>query len=128
VRLLLDTHALLWWLADDAALGAKARGLIADPANDVLVSVASLWEIVVKARVGKLDAHIGAVCAAAQAEGFVTLDIRPAHLAALAALPAHHRDPFDHLLLAQAQAEGLAFVSADQHAPLYPVALIPAGK
>lgn len=128
MRLLLDTHALLWWLSDDPTLGNKARALIADPANDVLVSVASLWEIVVKVRVGKLTANIAAICAGAQAEGFVTLDIRPAHLAALAALPAHHRDPFDHLLLAQAQAEGLAFVSADQYAPLYPVAHVPAGQ
>lgn len=127
MRLLLDTHALLWWLSDDAALGAKARALIADPANDVLISVASLWEIVVKVRIGKLVANIAAVGAAAQAEGFVTLDIRPPHLATLTALPSHHRDPFDHLLLAQAQAEGLAFVSADRNAPLYQVAHIPAG-
>ena len=108
--------------------GKNARALIADPANDVFVSVASLWEIVVEVRVGKLTASIAAVCTGAQAEGFVTLDIRPAHLAALTALPAHHRDPFDHLLLAQAQAEGLAFVSAGQYAPLYPVAHVPAGQ
>ena len=101
------------------ALGKTARALIADPANDVLISVASLWEIVVKARIGKRTASIAAVCAGAAAEGFVTLDIRPA---------AHHRDPFDHLLLAQALTEGLAFVSADQSAPLYPLAHVPAGK
>jgi PIN domain nuclease of toxin-antitoxin system len=126
VRLLLDTHALLWWLSDGAALGPQARALIADPVNDVLVSVASLWEIVVKVRVGKLDADIAAICAGAAAEGFITLDIRPAHLAALAALPAHHRDPFDHLLLAQAEVEGLTLVSADRQMRLYPVAQIAA--
>lgn len=127
MRLLLDTHALLWWLSDDAALGPQARALIADPANDVLVSTASLWEIVMKLRIGKLAADINAVCAGAAADGFATLDIRPAHLSTLAALPAHHRDPFDHLLLAQARAEGLAFVSADRHVKLFPVAHIEAG-
>jgi PIN domain nuclease of toxin-antitoxin system len=126
VRLLLDTHALLWWLSDDAALGPQARALIADPANDVLVSIASLWEIVVKVRVGKLDANIAAICAGVAAEGFVMLNILPAHLAALAALPAHHRDPFDHLLLAQAQVEALALVSADRQIRLYPVAQVAA--
>ena len=122
MRLLLDTHALLWWLSDDAALGPQARALIAEPANEVFVSVASLWEIVVKLRVEKLAANIAAVCAAVEAEGFGVLDIRAAHLVGLAGLPAHHRDKFDHLLLAQAQAEGLTFVSADRHVPLYPVA------
>ena len=64
MKLLLDTHALLWWLADDDRLGTRARALIEDPANDVLVSVASLWEIVVKVRVGKLEADVGEVAAA----------------------------------------------------------------
>ena len=69
MRLLLDTHALLWWLADDDRLGPRARGLIEDPGNDVFVSVASLWEAVVKARVGKLEADIGAIVDAVGREG-----------------------------------------------------------
>jgi PIN domain nuclease of toxin-antitoxin system len=124
MKLLLDTHALLWWLADDARLGPRARGLIEDPGNDVLVSVASLWEAVVKARVGKLDADIAAILDAAEREGFTLLGIGGAHLLALAGLPAHHRDPFDHLLIAQAIAEDEAFVSEDRNAPAYPVRVV----
>lgn len=125
MKLLLDTHALLWWLEDDGRLGARARSLIEEPTNDVLVSVASLWEIVVKLRVRKLEADIGDIAAAVQQDGFALLDIRVAHLLSLAALPAHHRDPFDHLLIAQAIAEDAAFVSDDRHVPAYPVRTIP---
>lgn len=126
MRLLLDTHALLWWLADDERLGGRARGLIGDPENAVFVSVASLWEIVVKARVGKLDADIVEVLTAVERDDFTLLDITPAHLATLARLPAHadHRDPFDHLLIAQAITEEATFVSQDRNVPRYPVARI----
>lgn len=125
MRLLLDTHALLWWLADDGQLGARAREPIADPGNDVLVSIASLWEILVKRRVGKLEADIGEIADAIGRDGFTLLGIGIAHLRTLAGLPMHHRDPFDHLLIAQAIAEDAAFVSADRHAALYPVQVIP---
>ena len=124
MRLLLDTHALLWWLADDRQLGPKARKLIEDPGNDVLVSVVSLWEIVVKVRVGKLEAEITDVTDAVSREGFLLLDIRPTHLRTLARLPMHHRDPFDHLLIAQAIGESAIFVSDDRHTSRYPVGLI----
>jgi PIN domain nuclease of toxin-antitoxin system len=121
VRLLLDTHALLWWLNDDEKLGSRARGLIGDPANDVLVSAVSLWEITVKLRIGKLDADIEEILGILPDQGFQRLDITDAHLIALAALPVHHRDPFDHLLMAQALAEDAHFVSEDQNVPLYGV-------
>jgi PIN domain nuclease of toxin-antitoxin system len=121
VKLLLDTHALLWWLSDDPKLGAAARELIADPANDILVSAVSLWEILVKVRVGKLVASIEDILTEMQAQGFVLLQIAPAHLVALAGLPMHHRDPFDHLLIAQAMAEGATFLSEDASTPRYPV-------
>lgn len=126
MRLLLDTHALLWWLADSDPLGHRARALIADPGNDVLVSVASLWEIVVKVRIGKLQADIAEIDAALARDRFMRLDIRPAHLAVLGGLPMHpdHRDPFDHLLVAQAISEDATFVSEDRHAPRYPVRLV----
>jgi PIN domain nuclease of toxin-antitoxin system len=124
MRLLLDTHALLWWLADDDQLGSQARELIEDPGNDVLVSVVSLWEIVVKVRVGKLEADIGEVADTIPREGFALLDISMAHLLALARLPMHHRDPFDHLLMAQAIEEDATFISADRNASRYPVRLI----
>ena len=124
MRLLLDTHALLWWLNDDDQLGPHARGLIEDPANDVFVSMVSLWEIAVKVRVGKLDADVSEILGAIPAKGFTLLDIAPAHLVALVGLPMHHRDPFDHLLIAQAISEGATFVSEDQYTPLYPVTFL----
>ena len=124
MRLLLDTHALLWWLSDDRRLGQRARSLIADRTNDVLVSAASLWEIVVKRRIGKLDAEIGAIEEAVVRDGLERLSITPAHLALLATLPAHHRDPFDHLLIAQAMSEDAVLVSDDQDMPAYLVRLL----
>ncbi|MGH7078724.1 MAG: type II toxin-antitoxin system VapC family toxin [Acetobacteraceae bacterium] len=124
MKFLLDTHALLFWLNDDDRLGPKARELIADPVNDVLVSWASLWEIVVKMRVGRLAADIGEVLDATEGSGFLWLAIEPAHLVTLAALPTHHRDPFDHLLIAQAIAEKAAFISADANARRYPLEIV----
>lgn len=124
MRLLLDTHALLWWLSGDSRLGARARLLIADPAHDILVSVASLWEIVVKVRIGKLEADIGAIEQALARDGMERLAVTPPHLAALASLPLHHRDPFDHLLIAQAVSEDAALISQDPAMALYAVRLI----
>ncbi len=124
MRLLLDTHALLWWLADDDQLGPQARELIEDPDNDVLISVVSLWEIVVKVRLGKLEADIKEIAEAAQREGFALLNISTAHLLALAGLPTHDRDPFDHLLIAQAIAEDATFISEDRNTPRYMVRFV----
>lgn len=124
MRLLLDTHALLWWLADDDRLGPRARELIEDPANDVIVSVVSLWEIVVKVRVGKLHASINDIAGALPREGFDLLGVDTAHLLALAELPTHHRAPFDHLLIAQAITEDATFISEDRNAGRYPVRLV----
>nr|WP_157214069.1 MULTISPECIES: type II toxin-antitoxin system VapC family toxin [Rhizobium] len=122
--MLLDTHALLWWLNDDEKLGNHARRLIGDPENDVLVSAVSLWEITVKLRIGKLDADIEEIVAILPDQGFDRLDISDAHLIALAALPLHHRDPFDHLLMAQAVAEGAYLVSDDQNVALYGIPFV----
>lgn len=124
MKLLLDTHALLWWLADDDRIGPQARELIADPGNDVLVSVASLWEIVVKLRVGKLEADLKELLAAIERDGFALLGISPMHLLTLAELPMHHRDPFDHLLIAQAMTEDATFVSEDRNTPRYAVRVV----
>ena len=125
MKLLLDTHVLLWWLSDDPRLGSQVRELIADPANDVLVSTGSLWEIVGKMRIGKLEADIGEVCQAVQAGGFTLTNIGFSHLRTLAGLPTHHRDPFDHLLIAQAISEDATLVSADETLGRYPVRHIP---
>ena len=126
MKILLDTHALLWWLNDDGALGTRARDFIAEPENDVLVSAVSLWEIAVKVRVGKLTADIADIAEAVVRDGFDYLDIRPSHLVALSRLPRHpdHRDPFDHLLVAQAITEDATFVSEDRHMARYSVRTI----
>ena len=124
MKVLLDTHALLWWLANDDQIGIQARDLIADPGNNILISVASLWEIVVKVRVGKLEADIEEISEAIELDGFTLLTINPAHLRTLAGLPMHHRDPFDHLLIAQAIAEEAIFLSEDQNTSKYSVQTI----
>ncbi|WP_428392058.1 type II toxin-antitoxin system VapC family toxin [Lichenicoccus sp.] len=121
MKLLLDTHALLWWLAGDAKVGPPARSLIADPANDVLVSAASLWEIQVKVRIGKLKADLQDIVTEMRNQALDLLEIAPRHLVALGALPRHHSDPWDHLLIAQANVEGAVFMSQDGHTPSYPV-------
>jgi PIN domain nuclease of toxin-antitoxin system len=121
VKILLDTHALLWWLTDDGRLGRQARELVEDPGNDVLISMVSLWEIAVKTRVGKLEADIGQITDAVQQDGFALLDIRVAHLLTLSGLPLRHRDPFDHLLIAQAITEDATFMSEDRNTARYPV-------
>lgn len=121
MRLLLDTHALLWWLDDHPRLGEHARGLLGDPDNEVLVSVVSFWEIVIKSRVGKLTVDVNKVSAATAREGFARLDISLAHLTILAGLPMHHRDPFDHLLIAQAIAERAQLLSDDPNTRRYAV-------
>ena len=125
MRLLLDTHALLWWLSDDVRLGQAARDLIAEPSNDVLTSVVSLWEVQVKVRAGKLDADLADMLREIEAEAFVLLPVAPAHLLRLGTLPMHHRDPFDHLLMAQALVEDAVFVSDDRHVPRYAVPFLP---
>jgi PIN domain nuclease of toxin-antitoxin system len=124
MKFLLDTHALLWWLSDDSQLGRQARELVEDPGNDVLVSMVSLWEIAVKTRIGKLQADIKEITDAVQQEGFTLLDIAVTHLLTLAGLPVHHRDPFDHLLIAQAITEGATFISENGNTARYPVRMV----
>jgi PIN domain nuclease of toxin-antitoxin system len=116
VRLLLDTHAFLWWLDGDPRLRAKTRRIIGDEENIVFVSAATAWEISTKARIGKLP---GALEVAADIAGsiarqrFTALDITVLHAQRAGRLPGVHRDPFDRMLAAQAQAEDLPIVSND---------------
>lgn len=114
MKVLLDTHALLWWLSDSDKLGPVAREIIADPAHDILISIVSLWEIAIKIRIGKLDADLNEITDAIPAEGFTLLQITPEHLKVLMGLPMHHRDPFDHLLMAQALSEQASFLSSTE--------------
>lgn len=124
MRLLLDTHALLWWHAGDPRLGKSTAAAIGHADNEIRFSIASLWEIVIKSRIGKLDADVREIVDASEADGFRRTDIALAHLEQLAQLPSHHRDPFDHLLIAQAISDGLTFVTSDPRAGLYPVELM----
>jgi PIN domain nuclease of toxin-antitoxin system len=124
VRLLLDTHALLWWLADEG-LTTQARDAIADPANVVVVSAASAWEISMKKALGKLVAPDD-LEQQVQAGGFLPLPISIAHGVAAGRLARHHEDPFDRMLIAQAYAEGLTIVTRDKRFNEYGVALLPA--
>lgn len=110
--LLVDTHALLWWLADDAELSDSARGAIADPRSMPVVSAASLWEIAIKRSLGKLRAP-ESLPEEIERAGFSWLAIEPRHGWAVGTLPDHHRDPFDRLLIAQAIEEDLPIVTAD---------------
>jgi PIN domain nuclease of toxin-antitoxin system len=116
VRLLLDTHAFLWWVADASELSTRARGVIAATDNECLLSAASCWEMAIKVSIGKLDLdglverfvpHHLAV------NGFQELPVEVRHASRVARLPFHHRDPFDRLLASQALEEDLAIVSAD---------------
>ena len=110
--LLLDAHAVLWWLADDPTLDPAARSAIADPTNDVLVSAASIWEIEIKRALGKLEAPTGLVTAVEDA-GFDVLPITGPDAERAGTLPPHHRDPFDRMLVAQADRVGAIVVSRD---------------
>ena len=111
---MLDTHAFLWWLDGDRRLPARVRALIGEPANEVLVSAASVWEITIKARLGKLPRATDVatdVPACIESQGFVPLSITVQHAQRAGALVGLHRDPFDRMLIVQAQAEGVPIAS-----------------
>jgi PIN domain nuclease of toxin-antitoxin system len=122
VRLLLDTHAVLWWLADEG-LSPQAREAIADPANLVAVSAASAWEISIKKALGKLAAPDDFEQQVQQG-GFTALPISIAHGIAAGRLARHHEDPFDRMLIAQAITEGMTIVTRDKRFDDYAVALL----
>jgi len=115
LRLLLDTHVALWALTDDPRLSQRARALIEDPANDVLVSAASVWEIAIKHALGRGDMPISGDQALDwfRRAGYQLLPIAPEHVAAVEHLPDHHRDPFDRLLVSQAITEPLRLLTHD---------------
>jgi PIN domain nuclease of toxin-antitoxin system len=116
MRLLLDTHSFLWFFAGSPQMSLTARSLIEDQANELWLSTASLWEMAIKLSVGKLtlSGPFGAIVPlhlAAADIGLLNIDL--SHLVAVAALPLHHRDPFDRMLIAQAIVEGLPIISVD---------------
>ena len=126
MRVLLDAHALLWWLADSPRLGAQAREAIAAADNEVLVSAASLWEISIKRALGRLEG-IDDLAEWLVAEEFAELPIRWSHAMRAGALPRLHDDPFDRMLIAQAQEDGLVLVSSEAAIARYDVVLLGAG-
>lgn len=124
MNLLLDTHAFNWWDQAPAKLSRVAHNAIADPANTVHLSVASLWEIVIKSELGRLHLQdpLDAVDAAQVAtNGFRVLPVELRHVYSLRGLPLHHKDPFDRILMAQSIADGLTIVTKDAVFALYPV-------
>jgi PIN domain nuclease of toxin-antitoxin system len=117
VRLLLDTHAFLWWVAGDDALSAAARTAIGDEDNGVFVSAASAWEITTKYRLGKLPgvaAIVADLDGAIVDQSFIGLPVSIRHGQLAGALPGPHRDPFDRMLIAQALLENFVLVSNEQ--------------
>ena len=129
MNLLLDTHILLWWLADEAALGDRARSAIAEARNRVWVSAASAWEVAIKSSLGRLHlpGPAAEVLPAALAENdFMPLPISVDHALRTTDLPCIHADPFDRILIAQAIDESLTIVTADPIFAHYPVPILPA--
>jgi len=124
VRLLLDTHTLVWWLADDGRLDAAARRAIARTAH-VAVSAVSVWEIAIKRAIGGITAPDDLVAELARSE-FVPLPVTFAHAHRIGELPAHHRDPFDRMLVAQATVERLTIVTNDADIARYRVPVLAA--
>ncbi len=116
MRLLLDTHIFLWFIDGDEQLNASSRALIEDEANEKFISIASVWEIAIKVSTGKLKitpSFEQRVPEQIEVNGFEILPIQTSHLAEVARLPFHHRDPFDRLLIAPSRAENIPLLSAD---------------
>ena len=126
MRYLLDTHAFLWWATDDLALPETVRAIVTDAANDIFFSAVSAWEIAIKTRLrrtGFQEEAIQRIPEQITANGLLILRVEIEHTLRVAALPLLHRDPFDRLLIAQAQLEGLAILTADPAIARYDVAV-----
>src|SRR5215212_7050842 len=114
MRLLLDTHVLLWWLMGDRRLPKGVAKALAAPENDVAVSAATLWEIVIKHMLGRIDVDLDELLSSITSDGFTELPMQFRHTLKLQSLPRHHDDPFDRILIAQSVAEGRRLVTTDQ--------------
>lgn len=124
MNLLLDTHTFLWFVLNVPRLSLKAKELIAEPANNILISPASYWEIAIKVSLKKLDLQApyeDFMKRGIEGNEFEVLPIQPPHTAVLVTLPYHHRDPFDRLLVAQAMVEQIPIVSGDPQLDKYPI-------
>ena len=124
MRILLDTHAFLWWLAGNRSLASRARDAIVGDETVVFVSAATAWEIATKVRLGKLPGAVsiaGDILGSIQAQGFAPLSVTVRHGQRAGALPSLHRDPFDRMLIAQAILEDCALISNEQRFDAYGV-------
>ncbi len=124
MKLLLDTHAFIWWVSDPTKLSSKARALCDDHANTIMFSVASAWEMQIKLQLGKLQLAfplIDIIAGQQQSNNMDMLPVDLAHVLALDGLPGHHKDPFDRLLIAQTNIEGAVLISHDAIFSHYPV-------
>ena len=120
MNLLIDTHILLWWLADHPALSIEARSLISNAKNLIFVSTASVWEIIIKKSIGKLKAPDD-IEKVLQENNFKELSMTLEHVLMIGNLPNHHHDPFDRMLIAQAKCNRLTLITADAKLALYDV-------
>ena len=126
MRLLLDTHVLVWCLSGDRRLPPATAELIRNPATDVYFSAVSIWEVAIKSALGKMRADANAMLENLVDEGFKELPVMARHTVATVTLPMHHRDPFDRLLVAQSRLESLRLLTDDKIVALYgePVVLV----
>ena len=126
MKVLLDTHTFIWWDSQPHRLSATVMALLQDPSTTALLSVASVWEMVIKSQLGKLTlgAPLGTILAQQQANGIQILPVALDHVLALETLPTAHRDPFDRLLVAQAISESAALLSSDPILASYPVQIL----
>ena len=126
MNILLDTHALWWFIKGDEKLPTSMQNVICDEANTIHVSLASIWEVAIKMSIGKLhfDGDIKGLMDAIQDEGFSLLEISTAHVQVIADLPFIHRDPFDRMLIAQAMVEQIPIMTADANVQQYDVGYI----
>ena len=120
MRLLLDTHVLLWWLANDPSLGEEARAGISDPSSSVFVSAATVWEVSIKQTLGKLEVPTD-LLSQIELNRFEPLSMTASHAYAAGALPRHHDDPFDRMLVAQAMKEDLVLLTRDTRMSRYDI-------
>ena len=127
MKVLLDTHVFLWWNIDDPRLSKKARAVMSNPGNTLILSVASAWEIAIKVQAGKLRLPSDAAAYVEDRAAHNYMEILPIqlkHAVELHSLPLHHRDPFDRILIVQSLIEGLPIMTADQHFRSYAVDIV----
>ena len=127
MKYLLDTHTFIWLNGKSSKLSLRAADICSDRTNQLLLSIASVWEIQIKIQLGKLElpASLGEILTAQQATNSIQLlNIELSQIFELASLPYHHKDPFDRLLIAQARIEGAQFITNDPHIAKYPVPVV----